>query len=373
MPNRGAPFGPTIPTATQTLPMKSSDDPGISGMPALPTPPDVSKSPVTAANTQYQSDLAKRAAFGPGPKPEDYKPSLGRKIGGTVLGALAGGLGGWARMPNAGAAGAGVADSIINSKFNDAQDTWNKGTSALDKQLEAERSGFGIAESAGKVPQEDFTNKFNLAKEGREQQQGAARIDSLESSSAQKDEQVKRLQDLIDHPKTTAPKNADEALAQAYLEKDPQKRSQMMDMAKALHQQEIDRAKSSRPEKEPKNTASTNVQIENRKAQALSKAKRQYDKDTQAAGNDPELRKQADDAFKEAQQDAQDAYENEIAAAGGSPQHSDWPAGKKPAASAQSSQPEVGKKAPPKVGDIVTLKGGKQHKVSKVYADGSFD
>ena len=73
------------------------------------------------------------------------------------------------------------------------------------------------------------------------------------------------------------------------------------------------------------------VAIESRKAAALQKAKTAYDRETDLAGSDPEARRVADDNFKQAQQDAQDAYEAEINAAGGDAAHQDvesWRGGK---------------------------------------------
>src|SRR5208282_4734270 len=114
--------------ATQTPPMKSSDDPGISGMPALPTPPDISKSPVGPVNEKYQSTVAKREAFGPGPNPQDYKPSMGRRFMAAMAGGAKSAALGFAGAPamEAQAAGRQRVDEIRNRPFNLAEQTYQR-------------------------------------------------------------------------------------------------------------------------------------------------------------------------------------------------------------------------------------------------------
>lgn len=273
-----------------------------------------------------------------------------------MLGALSSGLASAAGVQPEEAikSGRATGSAFTNRKFNQAEDSYQRNTSALDKQLEQERGGFPIAEAAGKLPQEDFTNKMAVAKEQREQ------------TTAAGNEQYKS--DLNDIRQTMNAGKLDEA--QKKLDEQSQKNTNDFQYHRdllELRSQLLDAR-----EKAAGNKPNVNVGIENRKAQALAKAKRQYDKDTQAAGNDPDARKAADDSFKEAQQDAQDAYENEITAGGGSAAHSDWPSGNKPTPSSpQSSKPESAKGAP-KVGDTRMVKG-KQMTITKVYRNGTFD
>lgn len=361
-----------------SAPMKSSDDPGITGMPALPTPPDISKSPVVPVTDQYQSDLAKRAAFGPGPSPQDYKPSIGRRISGGLVGALSGGLASLAgeAPKDAVATGTATGSRVTNRAFNNAQGTYQRGTSALDKQLEAERGGFPIAEAAGKLPQEDFANKMGVAKETREQFTATSNSEYKDAIASIRDEvakgNIEKAQNQIDQQ-------------QKNLEEKKQHNAEWYEMQHKL----LDLRQQVETNKEAnggKTKASTSVGIESKKAAALDKAKRQYDKDTETAGNDPELRKQADQNFKEAQQDAQDAYEAEIAAGGGTPQHSSWPTSKPGADKSQpAAQPSTPANKPTpvkelkghKVGDTVSFKTGslkgKPVKITALYSDGSFD
>ena len=392
MPPEVAPADVTAGRGSAFGPPKSSDDPGITGMPALPTPPDISKSPVGPVNAQYQADVAKRAAFGPAPNPADYKPSLGRRIGGGLLGALSGGLASAAgeKPEDAVKTGEAAGGAFTNRAFNRAQGTYARGTSALDKQLEAERGGFPIAEAAGKLPQEDFTNKLNLAKEGREQQVGQGRIDAAESRSTQADAKAQQLQDLIDHPKTTTPKNADEALAQAYLETDPAKRSTLMDMATALHKQEIERAQQSRPDSGQKPATRNQFrEVDDRRKKADDDAEKEFQKETadfdltqphNASGQNPEedriyaQRKATYDQTVQRLNDKkkrnEEAYYEDIRDLGGSA-----PGG--PAKAGVRSTPVTSAKGPDgntyKVGDIIPLKGKGNVKITKLFSNGDLE
>lgn len=338
----------------------SSDDPGITGQ--LPTPPDITQSPVAGAYKRYSDLAAQRESIQP-PNRADFKPTWkDRLLGGTV-----------ALLSGNAKAGA----DLTTRKFRNASSDFNDKTGNLDKQLEIERGGLAAAKDVGELPQRDFENKIHVTREGRERATGEARIGEEKARAA-------RLQDQIDNPPHREPKNADEALSAASAETDPQEKARLIKLASDLHTQEIDRVKSARPPREEKTASKTaSVGIENKKAQALSAAKRQYDKETENAGNDPDLRKQADDNFKQAQQDAQDAYEAEIAANGGTPSHQDtstWrgatpPPAAKPgqtAAQPAAAKPASGK-ATPKVGDVRTVKGGKKVRITKVFGDGTFN
>ena len=115
------------------------------------------------------------------------------------------------------------------------------------------------------------------------------------------------------------------------------------------------------------------VAIESRKAAALQKAKTAYDRETELAGSDPEARKTADDNFKQAQQDAQDAYEAEINAAGGDATHQDvesW-RGKAATPPASTAAPAAGTKpAAQSDNGVPTTMGPKGETPAKTASDG---
>jgi hypothetical protein len=153
---RGAAFG------APAKPTDSSDDVGIShpmptGMPSLPTPPNMSASPVAALGTQFNADAAKLKAFGPAPSPQDYKPSIGRRIGGGLLGALGGGLASLAgeRPEDAVKTGESQGGAFTNRKFNNATGNYQRGMTAAKQAVDTDKEGLPFAEAAGKLPQQD--------------------------------------------------------------------------------------------------------------------------------------------------------------------------------------------------------------------------
>jgi len=140
-------------------------------------------------------------------------------------------------MPNQGAR---LGGDVTNRRYNSAMRDYTHQTGALDKQLEQERGGFGLAEAAAKIPQTAFEDWMQRARLGTDQKVGQGKIDQAEAKAA-------RLQDQIDNPKETDPKNADEALVAAMKETDPEKKAAKMDIAQALHKQEVARVREGRP------------------------------------------------------------------------------------------------------------------------------
>lgn len=326
----------------------SSDDPGITGQ--LPTPPDITQSPVAGAYKRYSDLAAQRESIQP-PNRADFKPTWkDRLLGGTV-----------ALLSGNAKAGA----DLTTRKFRNASSDFNDKTGNLDKQLEIERGGLAAAKDVGELPQRDFENKLQVTREGREQKTAQANADY-------KGDLADIKQSIADNNLDMAQKKLNEASQKN--ENDFNYHKQLLDLRKELLDQREKGAGSK----------TTSVGIENKKAQALSKAKSQYDKETENAGNDPDLRKQADDNFKQAQQDAQDAYEAEIAANGETPTHQDtstWrgttpPAAKPGQAKAGPSATvtdTVKTKATPKVGDVRSIKGGKKVRITKLFPDGTFN
>lgn len=223
---RGAAFGPS-----PGAPPQSSDDPGITGMPALPTPPDISKSPVGPANAQFQADSAKVKAFGPAPSPQDFKPSVGRRIGGGLLGALGGGLASLAgeKPEDAVKTGESQGDAFTNRKFNNATGNYQRGMAAAQKAVDLDKEGLPFAEAAGKLPQQDFENKLGVSKEGREQQTANATISSKNDLSDIR-------QQLADTAKIRESDQKEQALSK--LQQDLELRSKGLDLKQmSLEQQ----------------------------------------------------------------------------------------------------------------------------------------
>jgi len=314
-----APKEAAVRTQTGASVPAPTDDPAVVGtgtpkgglssylsMPQLPTPPDYSNSPVTAAYQTYQDTMAKRFGMQP-PTPANYRPGLMDRLKGGLVGALVGGL-----SENADK-GSEAGKRFTYSKYNRAAGEYGRTAGNLDKQLEAERGGAGLAEAAGKIPQTDFENRMQVSKEGREQQT------AITNAQAKEDLNNIRQEWNQDREKNNQEKNA------AYLQHITDLENKYKDDAamreELFHLRE--RVEDFKETKGDKAKPSQSVGIEAKKATALQKAKAAYDKETELAGSDSEARATAETNFKQAQQDAQDAYEAEINAAGGEAQHQD--------------------------------------------------
>jgi hypothetical protein len=168
--------GANIPAATpftRTQQPKSSDDPGITGMPELPTPPDLSNNPVSQAYTRYQDLEKKRAAIAL-PDANKLKPKWWERLAGAGVGFASG----WGNAER----GAQLGSDVTNRRYNSAMRDYTHQTGALDKQLEAERGGFPLAETVGKIPQTAFENWMQRARLGTEQKVGQGRIDQYKTT-----------------------------------------------------------------------------------------------------------------------------------------------------------------------------------------------
>lgn len=275
--------------------------------------------------------MSKRFGMQP-PAPADYRPSLMDRLKGGLVGALTGGL-----TENADK-GAEAGKRFTYSKYNRAAGEYGRATGTLDKQLEAERGGAGLAEAAGKIPQTDFENRMQISKEGREQQTAIANSEFKDAIANIREEvaqgNIDKAKNLLDEKqKELDEKKTHDAEWFAM-------QHQILDLR--------EQAESFKESKGDKAKPSQSVGIEAKKATALQKAKATYDKETELAGSDPEARATADANFKQAQQDAQDAYEAEINAGGGSAEHQDvesWrgkptakPAAATPAATAPATK-----------------------------------
>jgi hypothetical protein len=357
--------------------MQSSDDRGITGMPELPTPPDYSNNPVSQAYSRYQ-DLEKRRAAVPLPDPQKLKPKWWERLAGAGVGFASG----WGNAEQ----GARLGGDVTNRRYNSAMRDYTHQTGALDKQLETERGGIGLAEAAGKIPQTVFENWMQRARLGTEQKVGQGRIDHAEAQAA-------KLQDQIDNPKEATPKNADEALVAAMNETDPGKKTAKMAIAQALHQQEIDRVLKARPPKadsdKPKPATSNQFrEVDDRRKSADDKAEEDFGKATkdidltaphnakgtpeggtsyttdQAYAADKATYDREVARLEQRKKQNEKAYYEDIRDLGG-----EAPGG--PPRPVESAKDPYGTMR--RAGDIVSLKNGKKVRIKQIYSNGHFD
>ena len=361
-----APKEAAVRTQTGASVPAPTDDPAVVGtgtpkgglssylsMPQLPTPPDYSNSPVTAAYQTYQDTMAKRFGMQP-PTPANYRPGLMDRLKGGLVGALVGGL-----SENADK-GSEAGKRFTYSKYNRAAGEYGRTAGNLDKQLEAERGGAGLAEAAGKIPQTDFENRMQVSKEGREQQTAITNSEYKDAIAAIRDEvakgNIQKAQDLLDEKQKELQQKKDHD-AEWY-----EMQHQMLDLRK-----EAEDYKEKKGEKEKDHTAQT-MGAETQKANALRDADRgftraynaeEFPADPKAQWSDEQRAKLAQleqqrDAAKQAAQDAYEAKSSELA--GAPAEHQDvesWrgkPAAEKSGAAAPAvkpaAQPGAGKTLP---------------------------
>jgi hypothetical protein len=383
--------GANVPAAspfTRTPKPESSDDPGITGMPALPTPPDTSNSPITQAYQRYQ-DIEKTRP--PVPDASKLKPKLWERLAGAGVGFASG----WGNAER----GAQLGGDVTSRRYDAAMRDYTHQNAAVDQKEAAERGGLPFAEAAAKTPQQAFENAMQRTRLGTEQKVGQGRIDRAEAQAA-------KLQDQIDNPKEATPKNADEALVAAMNETDPGKKTAKMAIAQALHQQEIDRVLKARPPKadpdKPKPATRNQFrEVDDRRKSADDKAEEDFGKATkdidlttphnakgtpeggtsyatdQAYAADKATYDREVARLEQRKKQNEKAYYEDIRDLGG-----EAPSGPaKPAASAaQPAKPAASPERKPvdslggyKAGDVVTLKGGQKVRIRQLFSDRSFE
>ena len=308
IPSAPMPSGAKLPAVTDdpSVP-KSGAQPNQMG--EMPKPQNLGSylNPDTA---QYQHDLGEYQKTDEANRidPQQVKPRLWERLLGFALGAT--------QLKDPQNAGA-VASQVVNRRRDAAELQRTTALAPWTQRLDKDKEGLPLAELAARTGYEQGELDLKTAGENRERAVGQGRIDQYEARTS-------KLQDEVDHPKQTQPKNADEALVAASAATDAAEKSRLIQLAHDLHQQEIERARESRPPKEEKDRRGSPAQFKaanDRKNAALVKAKAIYDKETEAAGSDPVARKQADDNFKAAEQAAQDGFEQDNSILGGEPTH----------------------------------------------------
>ena len=331
-PALGAPTPPVVPTDangfrpfTRSLP-PVTDDPAVVGdksMGAMPKPTDPS-SYLNPALQKFQADQAgwNREDEAHRIDPQQVKPRLWERLVGFGLGAT--------QLKDPQNAGA-VASEVVNRRRNAAEQNRSTALAPWTQRLQMDKEGMPLATAAADVADKQARLNLDTAKEERERYTAITNSENKDALANIRDQLVKgnieKAKDLLDQK-------------QKELERKGERDKDYFQMQHALLdvRQQLADARDRQVDNGNKTKPGQSVAIESKKAAALQKAKATYDRETELAGNDPEARATADANFKQAQQDAQDAYENEIGAAGGEATHQDVASWRgKPAATSTAS------------------------------------
>jgi len=307
-----APKEATVPTKTGAPVPAPTDDPAVVGMGAMPKTPDLG-SYLNPALKQYQSDLSgyQQADVANRINPQQVKPKLWERLLGGVLGAT--------QLKNPENAG-NVAGQVVHRDLNRAELQRKTAMAPWTERLQMDKEGLPLAEANAKTGYEQGELDLKTAAEQRDRFTAIKNADYKDAIAQVREEaaqgNIDKAEKLLDEKQkefevTSGEKKQHDAewfqLQHAFLDI----RQQLAD----ARDRQVDKGGKAKP--------SQSVGIESKKAAALAKAKTTYDKETELAGSDSEARATAETNFKQAQQDAQDAYEAEINAAGGEAQHQD--------------------------------------------------
>jgi hypothetical protein len=313
-----------------------SDDPALD-------PNAVSNSPemqnLRNITSKMQDLGTQRAALKP-PSAEQYKPALWKRIGTAAASVIS---------PRAGNA----LHDLEWGGYNRAENDYQQKSGALDKQMAAEREQLAPAEAAAKITGENWERRYKVANLDRETQR--------DQSNA---EYKNNIADIKQQIATNNLQGAQDKLDQA--QKALEVKQKNGEDTLALRKELLEFREQLAGKAKPAQFAGA----EAKKASALTKAHNEYVKATRNLSLTPDEKgeynqldikanQDAHDDFMEAQQQAQDAYEAEITALGGTPAHQDvtaWngkPAPKtpppaaapaaKPAAAPQAETPQFPK------------------------------
>lgn len=361
-PGPGVPIYRTPPPQTTSQPGSPgtpppSDDPSVN---PVGKPPDIS-SYLNPALARMNDLLTKRAAV-PAIDPNQVKPRWWERALGVVLGAT--------QLRNPENAGP-LADSVVHRRLYGAERARNLVLQPLDQQIAAERESFPLYTAAGEAAYRQAELGQNANRENRERYTARTgneyktkwndiREQRTNEQAAQNDAKNQQAKDALSERERHDQETED-------------LRGKLNDVRDRLAT-----VQENKPAKGTQGTPSQFAGLEVKKQQALGKAHSEYQKTVSGlAPNDLEGHTQAAQDLQEAQQQAQDAYEQEIISLGGTAQHSDtsqWKGGSKaqPSPAAQAGGEKVNELGGRKVGDVGVVRG-QRVKITNIYKNGKFD
>jgi hypothetical protein len=332
-----------------------SDDPSIS---PVGKPADVS-SYLNPALQRMNDLTAKRAAV-PAVDPNQVKPKWWERALGVALGAT--------QLKNPENAGA-VASQVVNRRLIGAERSRDLALQPIDQQIASEREAFPLYTAAGEAAYRQAQLGVDTNRENRERytaKSNAGYKSDLNDIRTQRDkDQQAQAADKLDQQQKTLDEREQR-------DRDMnQQRQQLNDIRDRL---------ATKKEEAPTTKLGTPGQfsgLEVKKQQALSKAHSDYQKAvTGLAPDDADGHKQAASDLAEAQQQAQDAYEQEIISLGGTAQHFDYASQGKAHIDNTAPNPTAAEKVNElggrKVGDVGVVRG-QRVRITNIYKNGKFD
>lgn len=351
-------------TAQGSQPAPPSDDPSIS---PVQHPPDIS-SYLNPAMQRINDLMAKRAAV-PGIDPNQVKPKWWERALAVALGAT--------QLRNPENAG-NVADMVVHRRLYGAERARNLALQPIDQQIAAEREAFPLYTAAGEASYRQAELGQNADRENRERYTAKSnagyKSDWNELRGQREQDQKTAAQDKLDQSqKALQERQTNDTTMRA-----------MQDRITSMREQAL-KDKENNPGGEKRGTPGQFSGVEVKKQQALSKAHSAFNKALQELGTRPtksdtdedrasqsawDLQHQdAINDLTEGQQQAQDAYEQEIISLGGSAQHLDLASQGKARPGAAEKVNELGGR---KVGDVGVVRG-QRVKITNIYKNGKFD
>jgi len=347
--------------------------PALPPQPGAPAPPppsdDPTLSPVKTPELgnylnpvmQRMNDLmAKRAAV-PSIDPNQVKPKWWERVLGVALGATQ------LRNPeNA----ANVADMVVHRRLYGAERTRNLALQPIDEQIKAEREAFPLYTAAGEQAYHQAQLGVDTNRENRER---SVAKNSNEFKTKWNDLREQRNNETASQNDARNTQKEKELAERERRDTETNsQRQQLNDIRDRLATKKEDTTTGDK-----RGTPGQFSGVEVKKQQALSKAHSDYQKAvTGLAPDDAEGHKQAAEDLASAQQQAQDAYEQEIIALGGSAQHMDLANQGKARTGNTAPNPGAGEKVNElggrKVGDVGVVRG-QRVRITNIYKNGKFD
>ena len=351
--------------------VKGSNGPSPTMMGEMPKTPDLG-SYLNPALTQYRNDLSgyQKADEANRIDPNNVKPRLWERLLGFGLGIT--------QLKNPENA-ANVAGEVVNRRRTGAEQARNTALAPWTQRLQQDKEGIPLAESAARTGYQQGQLDLDAAKENRERFTAITNSEYKDALTAIKDEvakgNIEKAQNQLDQQ-------------QKVLEEKTERDKDWYQMQHAMLdiRQQLADARDRQVDKSDKPKPAQISATENAKSQAIAKAHQAYTKATQGLPTDPKAQwteeqlgqlQAAKDAYNQAAQDAEDAYENKVTEMGGTAPHQDvtsspeWTGKGSPGAPTSSGSAPAAKPAAASDNGVPTTMGPKGETPVKTASQGA--